>query len=138
MLQKRITALVLSNVSGNTPRDFSTVSGLSLRFYLMIQKSQLGFYLMLQESHLGFYLIYQESQLGFYLMFQKAELGFYLMFQKSKLGFYRNPHGLSQSDIAQRIKRESDIYMCSRRSRRGLVQEDKRMAFVYTHGLFIT
>ncbi len=27
---------------------------------------------------------------------------------------------------------------CSRRSRRGLVQEDKRMAFVYTHGLFIT
>jgi hypothetical protein len=26
---------------------------------------------------------------------------------------------------------------CSRRSRRGLVQEDKRMAFVYTHGLFI-
>jgi hypothetical protein len=29
-------------------------------------------------------------------------------------------------------------YPCSRRSRRGLVQEDKRMAFVYTHGLFIT
>jgi hypothetical protein len=27
---------------------------------------------------------------------------------------------------------------CSLRSRRGLVQEDKRMAFVYTHGLFIT
>jgi hypothetical protein len=29
-------------------------------------------------------------------------------------------------------------YDCSLRSRRGLVQEDKRMAFVYTHGLFIT
>jgi hypothetical protein len=27
---------------------------------------------------------------------------------------------------------------CLRPSRRGLVQEDKRMAFVYTHGLFIT
>jgi hypothetical protein len=27
---------------------------------------------------------------------------------------------------------------CSRRSRRGLVQEDKRTVFAYTHGLFIT
>jgi hypothetical protein len=27
---------------------------------------------------------------------------------------------------------------CSLSSRRGLVQEDKRMALVYTHGLFIT
>ncbi len=27
---------------------------------------------------------------------------------------------------------------CSRRSRRRLVQEDKRMVLVYTHGLFIT
>ncbi len=27
---------------------------------------------------------------------------------------------------------------CLLPSRRGLVQEDKRMAFVYTHGLFIT
>jgi hypothetical protein len=31
-----------------------------------------------------------------------------------------------------------DYTTCSRRSRPGLVQEDKRMAFVYTHGLFIT
>jgi hypothetical protein len=27
---------------------------------------------------------------------------------------------------------------CSLQSRRGRVQEDKRMAYVYTHGLFIT
>ncbi len=27
---------------------------------------------------------------------------------------------------------------CSRHSRRGLVQEDKRTVFAYTHGLFIT
>jgi hypothetical protein len=27
---------------------------------------------------------------------------------------------------------------CSLSSRRGLVQEDKRMVLVYTHGLFIT
>jgi hypothetical protein len=31
-----------------------------------------------------------------------------------------------------------EVATCSQRSRRGLVQEDKRMAFVYTHGLFIT
>ncbi len=30
------------------------------------------------------------------------------------------------------------VLNCSLQSRRGLVQEDKRMAFVYTHGLFIT
>ncbi len=30
------------------------------------------------------------------------------------------------------------INTCSRRSRRGRVQEDKRMAYIYTHGLFIT
>ncbi len=29
-------------------------------------------------------------------------------------------------------------HACLLPSRRGLVQEDKRMAFVYTHGLFIT
>jgi hypothetical protein len=31
-----------------------------------------------------------------------------------------------------------DYYSCSRHSRRGLVQEDKRTVFAYTHGLFIT
>ncbi len=36
------------------------------------------------------------------------------------------------------VGEETFIVNCSRRSRRGLVQEDKRMAFVYTHGLFIT
>ncbi len=33
---------------------------------------------------------------------------------------------------------ENSRQYCLRPSRRGLVQEDKRMAFVYTHGLFIT
>ncbi len=36
------------------------------------------------------------------------------------------------------LKVKAKLPACSRRSRRGLVQEDKRMAFVYTHGLFIT
>jgi hypothetical protein len=40
-------------------------------------------------------------------------------------------------DHTQTFTDELQAY-CSRRSRRGLVQEDKRMAFVYTHGLFIT
>ncbi len=37
-----------------------------------------------------------------------------------------------------RFTKPFQLSYCLRQSRRGLVQEDKRMAFVYTHGLFIT
>jgi hypothetical protein len=54
----------------------------------------------------------------------------------------------SRTSIA--IKKDKDCMMddgekknfnsvkCSRQSRRGRVQEDKRTAYIYTHGLFIT
>ncbi len=36
------------------------------------------------------------------------------------------------------FKRKHAGWNCSLQSRRGRVQEDKRMAYIYTHGLFIT
>jgi hypothetical protein len=50
----------------------------------------------------------------------------------------RGPGGLGGKWAVNRDLGNSVEHTCSRRSRRGLVQEDKRMAFVYTHGLFIT
>ncbi len=52
--------------------------------------------------------------------------------------FSLSPKKEIRDDVAVKGGVEEGNGYCSRRSRRGLVQEDKRMAFVYTHGLFIT
>jgi hypothetical protein len=55
--------------------------------------------------------------------------------------FYQNKtrkHLVTYETHLRSIKHEFFDITCSRRSRRGLVQEDKRTVFAYTHGLFIT
>jgi hypothetical protein len=54
--------------------------------------------------------------------------------QSACIGSLEDHGNLSCTFLGSRMMRGN----CSRQSRRGLVQEDKRMAFVYTHGLFIT
>ncbi len=49
----------------------------------------------------------------------------------------RNLHFSFQIRIAENTP-TSRFTICSLQSRRGQVQEDKRMAYIYTHGLFIT
>ncbi len=72
----------------------------------------------------------------------------YYLFQENK-SFGTDYHLHSSSDAREVLSSTLTTCMtvfcikrseqnCSRRSRRGRVQEDKRMAYIYTHGLFIT
>jgi hypothetical protein len=60
----------------------------------------------------------------------------------SKRNFFNNVYEVKKDlhDVSARIGMytKNKVHNCSLQSRRGRIQEDKRMAYIYTHGLFIT